>query len=70
MRLTDAPVDRQCTVTSLNRGDEKAFCRLIAMGILPGAKLRLLQRHPLPVCEVGRCRLALDCSLAENINVK
>lgn len=70
MRLTDAPTGRQCIVTSLNRADENAFCRLIAMGIFPGAKLRLVQRYPLPVCEVGRCRLAIDCALAENINVK
>lgn len=70
MKLCDAPVDRQCTVTSLNRSDERVFCRLLALGILPGAKLRLLQKYPLPVCEVGRCRLALDCSLTEHINVE
>ena len=70
MKLTDVPEQAECTVTSVSRSDEDIFCRLLSMGILPGAKVKLLQKKPLPICEVKGCKLALDCILAEKVNVK
>ena len=70
MKLTDMPIHKECTVQSLCCSEKGVYCRLMAMGILPGAKVKLLQKEPLPLCEVAGCKLALDCSLAEKINVK
>ncbi|MBQ3033815.1 MAG: ferrous iron transport protein A [Deferribacterales bacterium] len=70
MKLSEAPVQKECTVTSLCKTDEGVFCRLLAMGILPGAKMKLIKKEPHHLCEIHGCKLAIDCSLAEKIHVK
>src|SRR5581483_2416419 len=44
--------------------------RLVAMGILPGAELELLQRFPAFVFRIGCAEFAVDAALAERIRVR
>lgn len=46
-----------------------ALTKLLAMGILPGVEVSLVQAHPLPVIRVGYTTLALDRELAGMVAV-
>lgn len=44
--------------------------KLAALGILPGVRLRVVQRFPAWILRVGRTELALDMELASRIRVR
>ena len=44
--------------------------KLAALGILPGVRVRVLQRYPAYLLRVGRTELALDAELAGRIRVR
>ncbi len=46
-----------------------AAAKLAGLGILPGVRLRLVQRFPAYVLRLGRTELALDRELASRIRV-
>lgn len=48
---------------------ERALAKLLAMGILPGVEVRLVQARPLPVVQVGYTTVALDQELAGMVQV-
>lgn len=48
----------------------KEFQKLITMGVLPGAPIKLLQRSPSYVFEVRHTQFAIDKELAESIYVR
>lgn len=67
-------------LTSMERGGRGAVscleepwapetAKLAALGILPGVRLRVVQRSPVWVLKVGRTELALDAQLAGRIRV-
>lgn len=43
---------------------------IIAMGVLPGAEIVLVQKFPSYVFRIGQSRFAIDRELAEDIEVK
>jgi len=43
---------------------------LSSLGVIPGTSVRLKQRHPSYVIQVGETTIALDADLARNIFVR
>lgn len=50
--------------------DQRAFHKLMAMGILPGNTIKLLRRSPAYVFQVGFSQFAVDRDIAEKIHVR
>lgn len=50
--------------------DQRAFHKLMAMGILPGNPIRLMRRSPAYVFQVGFSQFAVDQDIAEKIYVR
>ena len=44
--------------------------KLLAMGVLPGVKVRLLQRFPSYVFQIGRSQFTVDRQLAEQMHLR
>ena len=70
VRLTELDAGRAAVVTCLERPTSPASRKLAAMGILPGATVRTVQRRPAWIVEAGRCEFALDRAMAERIRVR
>ncbi len=56
-------------ISYINTQDKEVLRKLIAMGILPGNKIKLLHRFPSFVFEMNNSSFAIDKDLAENIHV-
>jgi Fe2+ transport system protein FeoA len=67
--LTRLPKGAVATVVTLS--DESAHERnkLMALGVIPGSQIRLLQRFPSYVIQLGYTQLALDKETAARIMV-
>ena len=70
MTLADLdPGDHAC-ISRLYSEKKDALKKLIAMGLLPKTRLRLLRRKPTYVFSVGNARFAVDADLARTIFVE
>lgn len=72
--MSDAPLTRLRTggrarVVSLEGATERERSKLMALGVLPGEEVRLLQRFPSFVIRIGYTQLALDRETAAVIVV-
>ena len=67
--LTALSPGEEATVSCLDAGD-RAVARLAALGILPGVRLRLVQRYPTFVFRVGYAEVAIDHALASMVHVR
>lgn len=56
-------------ISYINTQDRETLRKLIAMGILPGNKIKLLHRFPSFVFEMNNTSFAIDKDLADNIHV-
>lgn len=56
-------------VTGFNGLSDRAQRRLMAYGLVPGARFRLLQRRPAYILRVGQTELALESEIAESVYV-
>lgn len=66
----DLKVDEEAVVKALNTAAEpRHVSKLMALGILPGTKLVLLQRFPTLVLKAGETVLAVDETLGRLIEV-
>lgn len=70
IRITQLDVNKDTVVTRLNAPDRGAMRKLIAMGVLPGTKIRLIQKFPSYVFQSGYDRFTLDEELASLILVQ
>src|SRR3989338_5361628 len=68
--ITQLDVNKDTVVTRLNAPDRGAMRKLIAMGVLPGTKIRLIQKFPSYVFQCGYDRFTLDEELAALILVR
>jgi DtxR family transcriptional regulator, Mn-dependent transcriptional regulator len=68
--LADMRVNQKGKVAYLQTKDPKQLQKLMAMGILPGASIMLLQKFPSHVFQVGQSQFAIDKELAEPILVR
>lgn len=65
--VADLVVGDEARVIEINYRDPRQLQKLLAMGVLPGVKITLLQRFPAFVLQVGRKKIALDQNLARAI---
>jgi len=56
-------------VIGFNGLSERATRRLMAYGLVPGARFKLLQRRPAYILRVGQTELALESEIAESVYV-
>ncbi len=67
--LCDGKPGDEGAVAYLSTRDNREVQKMMAMGILPGASIRLIQRFPSYVFQVGYSQFAVDRPLAEVIYV-
>lgn len=68
--LCDAKPESEGTVAYLATKDNRKVQKLVAMGILPGADIKVIRRFPSYVFQVGYSQFAVDRPLAEVIYVR
>jgi DtxR family Mn-dependent transcriptional regulator len=64
-----SPGDRG-RVAYLRTGDSRRLQKLLALGILPGVAVEMLQRFPSFVFQIGHSQMAVDREMAEGIQVR
>lgn len=69
VRLTTIDRGDRCIISCLEHPGSPESAKLAALGILPGVRLRVVQRSPAWVLKVGRTEIALDAELAGRIRV-
>lgn len=69
VRLTTLPKGARGSVSCLEEPWTKEAAKLAALGVLPGVRLRVVQRSPAWVLRMGRTEIALDDILASRIRV-
>ncbi|PIU41687.1 MAG: DtxR family iron (metal) dependent repressor, partial [Candidatus Omnitrophica bacterium CG07_land_8_20_14_0_80_42_15] len=57
-------------VAYIHSKDHKKLQKLMAMNILPGMEITLIQSFPSYVFQIGQSQFAIDKELAENIFVR
>ena len=70
MPLTDLPCGKDARVLYISTRHHDRLDRLASMGLLPGVELRLHQRRPACVIQLGETTLAMDESIAKDIFVR
>ncbi len=69
VRLTTLRPGDRVAVSCLEEPWTAESVKLAGLGVLPGVRLRVVQRSPAWVVRVGRSHLALDTQLASRIRV-
>ena len=69
VRLTTLARGARGSVSCLEEPWTKDAAKLAALGVLPGVRLRVVQRSPAWVLRMGRTEIALDEELASRIRV-
>lgn len=70
LSLAELSVGSAGTVSCLLEPATTASVKLAALGILPGVRIRVVQRHPAHVIRIGYAEIALDASLAVRVRVR
>jgi len=75
MRANAVPLTRlaegdRARVTELCGPYDSPAAHLVAVGVLPGAELELLQRYPALVLRIGNTEFAIDDALAARVWVQ
>lgn len=68
--ISHADPGEDLEVVEIRPGRARRLERLSALGIVPTAVVRLRQRHPAPVLEVGQTQVAIDADIARQIYVR
>jgi DtxR family Mn-dependent transcriptional regulator len=69
-RLADLPLGGAGSIVFMAPDSRSRLARLSGLGVIPGAVLKLIQKRPSVVVEVGQTTLALDRAIADEIFVK
>jgi DtxR family Mn-dependent transcriptional regulator len=70
MPLTDLAKNKDATVAYIQTQDRSALQKMIAMGILPNVNIRVLQKFPSYVLQMGKSQFAVDKELAGRVFVR
>jgi DtxR family transcriptional regulator, Mn-dependent transcriptional regulator len=70
MRLTDSSLGATVRIVFITPRSRKRLEKLSSLGIVPGSRLRLLQRNPSFVLEIGQTTIAVDRDITDEIYVK
>ena len=65
--MTDLNVNQSGKICRINTSDRKKLNKIMAMGILPGMTVTLIQKFPSYVVQIGQSQFAIDKKLAECI---
>jgi Fe2+ transport system protein FeoA len=57
-------------IAAIGASDTDAIRKLMALGVLPGATVSIIQTFPSHVLQIGQTQLAVDTALAETITVR
>jgi DtxR family Mn-dependent transcriptional regulator len=68
--LADLHLGQQGTITFITPRFRSRLHQLSSLGVIPGTSIRLRQRHPTFVIQVGESTIAMDADLARNIFVR
>lgn len=69
MLLSALPKGASARVVQINHDAEGHWRKLSALGIVPGATVRMVQRFPTFVVQVGYTLVAIDEQLASQVRV-
>jgi DtxR family transcriptional regulator, Mn-dependent transcriptional regulator len=67
--LTELGAGEVGSVTCLQDPASPSAYKLAAMGVLPGAELRMMQRYPAFVFRIGHAEFAVDDEMARHVRV-
>lgn len=67
--LVSLPRGARAGVSCLEAPGSAGSSKLAALGVLPGVRLRVIQKSPVWVLKLGRTEIALDAELARRIRV-
>jgi DtxR family transcriptional regulator, Mn-dependent transcriptional regulator len=70
VRLADMPRGGEGAVTCLEEPWTADAAKLASLGILPGVRVRLVQRYPAYILQLGRAQVAIDGNLASRVRVR
>ena len=68
--LLDLSPGVDSTITGINTKDVRVLKKMMAMGILPGMTVKVIQKYPSVVFKVGNTVLAVDNNIADCIEVR
>jgi DtxR family Mn-dependent transcriptional regulator len=69
-RLADAVLSEEVRIVFITPKSRKRLEKLSSLGIVPGSRIRLLQRNPSFVLEIGETTVAVDKDITDEIYVK
>ncbi len=67
--LNEMKTGQVAKVASINTRDERSMGKLLSLGLVPGANIKLLQKTPALVIEVNQTQIAVENSVGEGINI-
>jgi DtxR family Mn-dependent transcriptional regulator len=70
MPLTEASLGATVRIVFITPRSKKRLEKLSSLGIVPGSRIRLLQRNPSFVLEIGQTTVAVDRDITDEIYVK
>lgn len=68
--MTNLTVNQRGRIIRVNTHDHKKLKKIMAMGVLPGTEIILIQKFPSYVFQVGQSQFAVDKELAECVFVQ
>ena len=68
--LTELRSNQEGEIAYIQTGDSKKMQKLMAMGVLPGNRIKLLQLFPTYIFRVGFSEFAIDTQMAKEIFVR
>ncbi|MFQ5870954.1 MAG: metal-dependent transcriptional regulator [Candidatus Geothermarchaeales archaeon] len=68
--LTDMRAGQRGSIAYLRTSEKRRLRKLLAMGVLPGQEVEVIQRFPAFVFDVGRTQIAVDSEIASDIYVR
>lgn len=68
--LSDLRTKQKAHVAYLHTHDRESLQKLMAIGVLPGSEIVLLQRFPILVFQMGKSQFAIDSALADHVYVR
>jgi DtxR family Mn-dependent transcriptional regulator len=69
-RLADAVLSEEVRIVFITPKSRKRLEKLSSLGIVPGSPIRLIQRNPSFVLEIGETTVAVDKDITDDIYVK
>ncbi|ADL06962.1 FeoA family protein [Thermosediminibacter oceani] len=67
--LTQLKIGEQAVIAKINAPNGGILKKLMALGVLPGARVSLVQKFPSYVIKVGNTQIAADETIAKSIIV-